>query len=141
MEREILFLSFAAIAAWQDFRNRQVSLLLFLIFAVAALPFCVADPAGCLPGIIPGLVLLLISRLTAGAVGFGDGLFFIVSGLYLGAFGNFTLLFASFFLGGIFSLAVFVIQRIKNNRYAGKETLPFLPFAAAAALFFVVMDL
>lgn len=43
--------------------------------------------------LIPGILLLVLSKITKGAVGQGDGFFFLVSGMYLGFWDNVALLF------------------------------------------------
>ncbi len=132
----LIFLLFAFISAWQDIRHRGIPVYLLLIFASAAMfnGFATGMFPACLSGSLVGLALLLISYLTHGAIGGGDGWFFAVSGLLLSLSENFCIFTASVFLGGIFSLFIFVIQRLKNGRYAGKDTLPFIPFAAAAGV-------
>ncbi len=136
----VIFLLFAFMASWQDIRYRGVAVWLFAIFAGIALINGFAEgrmPAG-LYGTFAGFTLLLISRLTRGAIGSGDAWFFIVSGLMLPPSYVFGMFCAALFLSGIFSLVVIVARRIKSGRNAGTDTFPFIPFAAAAGTLIMI---
>ena len=116
------FFLYLAAAAWQDGREKQVSGWVFLFFSVHFLTtqicqsIVLADmgrfpanvwfygiakrpsPWELLWGCLIGAALLGISRITEGALGEGDGLFFMVSGLYLGFWRNLFFFVASLFL-------------------------------------------
>ena len=91
----IIFMTFLTVAAWQDLRNKSISVWLYLGYgAVAgAIRLTGGEPVlQALSGGLVGVVLLAAGRLTAGAIGSGDGLFFVVSGLYLSFYDNVRLL-------------------------------------------------
>lgn len=74
-------------------------------------------------GMIVGVVLYVISIISHESLGRGDALIFIISGLYLGTFGNIILLSISMFfagLGGIIAFLGFSVQKDLE--------LPFAPF-------------
>lgn len=76
-----------------------------------------------LGGIALGVMLLIIGRCTKEAVGYGDGLVFVVTGVYLGIWENFRLLLSALIIVSIFS-AVQIIIRKKNT----KDEIAFIPF-------------
>ena len=78
-------------------------------------------------GILPGLALLFLSRMTQEAVGKGDGCFFIISGLFLELFLNIRLLLYGILLSGVFGGGFYFYSRLKG-RDVRKTAMPFLPF-------------
>lgn len=74
-------------------------------------------------GCAVGVVLVLISYLSRGALGMGDALLFITSGAFLGIRENIFLLFFSLVLAAVFS-AVMLIFRKRSL----KDSFPFAPF-------------
>lgn len=73
-----------------------------------------------------GILLILLSILTSGEIGMGDGVLFLISGLLLGIYENSILLFLSLLLTAIVSGVLIVIKRVGR-----KDTLPFAPFVLA----------
>ncbi len=74
-------------------------------------------------GMLPGIGLLGLSRLTKGKIGMGDGLVFMLTGLYLGLSENLLLMCISFFLAGIWGILLLVVGHCGKN-----ERMPFVPF-------------
>ncbi len=142
MSRLFLFVFFVGIASWQDARHKRVELWLFWVFGAAAAVllagqwFCGAgeDLFSHLLGGIPGIMLLGVSKITKEGIGVGDGLFFFVSGLMLGLEKNLMLLCGGVLLCGGYGLWLLFYKRVRYGIDARKETLPFLPFAAAAGI-------
>lgn len=151
------FMLFLAAAAWQDLKERRIKICIFVIFggAGAALRciqiglelgmICRRTDLACVGELIwahlsdTGLAvalgggLLLLSAVTRGAVGRGDGWFFAVSGLYLGAVKNWLLLAGG--LAGCFILCVILMIRgIAKGRSVRAMRLPFLPFLIPAGI-------
>ena len=144
-------------AAWQDGRRKAVSGWLLLFFFVHFLTSQIVrrvfevdmakkpasiwyqgmctDPsllplwAGCLIGV----ALLLVSRVTEGALGGGDRLFFFIAGIYLGFWKNLFLLCTSLSLCSITGIAYMVLGRVQGKDYR-KRKLPFLLFTLPAGL-------
>lgn len=77
-------------------------------------------------GMIPGCFLIWLSWFSKGQVGTGDGIVFVISGIFLGFLETGILLFVSLLFaasgGGI------MVFRKKMGR---KDTLPFVPFIFA----------
>lgn len=151
------FFLYIVAAAWQDGRRKAVSgwflLFFFVHFIVsqvchrifredmdmqqASLWFrgMAADSsvsylwAGCLIG----AALFLISRITDGALGQGDGLFFLIAGIYLGFWKNLFLLVSALFFCSITGLVYMILGRLKGKDYR-KRTLPLLVFTVPAGI-------
>ena len=136
----IIFTTFLAAAAWQDLRNKSVSVWLYLGYGAVA---CAIRLTGgepvlqALSGGLVGVVLLAAGRLTAGAIGIGDGLFFVVSGLYLSFYDNVRLLLYGILWGGIFCLFLFFYGK-KHGINIHRMTVPFLPFLIPGWIWMVI---
>lgn len=152
------FILYVTACAWQDGRKRAVSGWLFLFFFVhfAMSQVCqgmlAADmqqfPASfwyrgmlrstsvwqCIGGSLIGLALLVVNRITEGGIGEGDGIFFLITGIYLGFWKTFFLLAASLFLCSIVGLGYVACGRLtgKGNK---KKKLPFLVFTFPVGIF------
>lgn len=87
--------------------------------------------SGWLPGIIVGIFIYFISRISRGRVGTGDAIVYTVTGLALGLFRNLELFMTSLFFASAAALVLIVVRRVGKN-YA----LPFIPFTAVA--FFIL---
>ena len=139
-----LVYSFALLAAaWEDLKSREVSIFLCLVMAVigtvaGSLTFLTEEIGGAtffspdkimykIAALTPGAVLLVLSRVSRGAVGEGDGWFFLATGLCLGCERTFLLLAGGILLCGLFSLPVLAMGYVygKSRR---KMEVPFLPF-------------
>lgn len=127
---ESIFSLFLFIFAWQDWKTKSVSVWLLAAAGLAGVilsflqgTFGLSRLISCLPG----AGLLLLSRLTDEAVGAGDGLFFIVSGLFLNTEMNFGLLIYGILLNGLSCGGIYFCHRFQGKN-AGKKTIPFLPF-------------
>ena len=85
-----------------------------------------------LPGACIGIFLIVAALITRQAVGTGDGLVFILSGLLLGFWGNIRLLLISLFIELLFIGGWMLVRKIRGGRVYMSETMkkriPFLPF-------------
>lgn len=78
-------------------------------------------------GVAIGVILLVISKVSDGAVGMGDGLLFMVTGMYFGFWKNLILLLGSLALCSIWGIGNLVVRR--TGWQEGKRTeVSFLPF-------------
>lgn len=89
---------------------------------------------GCLAGLIPGAVLLLLSVAFRSQIGTGDGAAVLVCGLATGFEKTFAALTAAFVFCAIFSGILLILKRIRRS-----DSLPFLPFLAAAYMLMAIM--
>lgn len=89
-------------------------------------------------GVSIGVVLLILSKITEGAVGLGDGMLFFVTGIYLGFWKNAMLLWGSLLLCSCWGIALLAVRRIKWT--AGKRMeIPFLPFVLPVGIWILML--
>ncbi len=74
-------------------------------------------------GVIVGIGLILLAKLSRGGIGAGDGVVFVVTGLVLEMWENVILLFMSLWIVGILGAILLVIRRVRR-----KTLIPFVPF-------------
>lgn len=77
-------------------------------------------------GMIPGIVLIIISYITRGKIGDGDGYIILGLGAIIGVEGIVEIMFISFFLAGIFGLIINILN--KNIKLINVPLVPFLLF-------------
>lgn len=143
---QIIYSMFLMQTAWHDLKKRQIPLWIFLIFGILGffqlclpvLPMhamsgslCQETGMGQLAAFLPGMLLLGITACTQGAVGPGDGLFFIISACYLPMRGLLFLLTAGLIFCSSFGLGM-VIWGSWNGISVRRMRLPFLPFLVPA---------
>ena len=92
------------------------------------------SPGEMLWGVGTGAVIILLSLLTRGALGFGDGLLLCATGVFLGATGNLELMT----LGALLCAAV-LGTGLLLGRAGWKERFPFVPFLFLAQLIRLVI--
>ena len=78
--------------------------------------------ADLLGGCLVGAALVLLAWVTRQQIGYGDGLLFAVTGIFLGFFENLLLLIASLFPAAFFAGVLFLKKKKKGYRF------PFVPF-------------
>lgn len=118
---------FLFICGIQDIREKQIYLypVIGAGAAVMVYQFITGElsVSGWLGGMAVGGVLCLISIISGGQIGFGDGMLFCLTGLTVGFGGNIQILFYSFLFAAIVS-GYLMFVRHKNK----KHTLPFVPY-------------
>ena len=152
------FFLYIVAAAWQDGRRKSVSGWLFLFFFSHFLVTRICQKAavvdmGKFPasfwyhgmlvnarsgvlgmGCLLGGILLLIGRLSRGALGEGDGIFFIIAGIYLGFWKNLALLVSALILCSFSGLVLFLWGQMQGRDYR-KKTLPLLVFTLPMGIY------
>ncbi len=120
-------LIFLAVLAAQDIREKKISVDKLLFFAFMAVwyrifakQFFCREIFGC---IVPGGLLLLLSKATGESIGYGDGVAVIVLGLWTGGWFALRVMGTGIMLSGIY--AVFCLIRKK------RDIIPFIPFLLA----------
>ncbi|MEF9954215.1 MAG: prepilin peptidase [Clostridium sp.] len=128
---KLTYTLYLLIASWQDLKNRKIAVWLYVVFAITGVlenilwqEFTWGEVVAAM---IPGGLLLLLTKCSRGAIGSGDGWFFVVSAVYLG-FWNITALL----LYGLMCCSICCLGIIVWGSAAGipvrKMRLPFLPF-------------
>ena len=128
---EVVLLLFLFAAAFMDFRSGQLSLWFFLGAMAAGLLLRIIVGSisikSLLLGIIPGAVLFLIALLTKQAIGYGDCLLLVVTGIFLGLTFTILLFLISLLFAGAASILLLAMKKRKR-----KEALAFAPFILAS---------
>ena len=121
-----------------DLRKKEIRLGVVAVSALVgiavSIPCFSSSIVRILLGIAEGGMLILLSFLTGGGIGIGDGLICCACGILLGAKDNFTMFSIAFLICAIFSLVLIVCKKIGR-----KSTVPFVPFLIPAFLLTVCM--
>lgn len=119
--------------AWQDCRKREivpVSLCIFLAGGILVnMVYAYQTPGNIAGGLLIGAGMLLLSQLSRGAVGKGDGYLLCVAGLYLGMAETLALLLGGLLLCAAWALLLLALKRAEKN-----TDIPFIPFLLFAYL-------
>lgn len=121
-----LIMSFLGINSWIDIRKKQISLFSVAFFLAVGIVYeCIVldkNPA-VFWGLLPGVALLGVSKLSGEALGMGDALLMLVLGIYLGLEAALDVLLLALFLAAVWAgILIFVGKKNKN------ATFPFVPF-------------
>lgn len=128
----MIFLIILLLAAGMDIRTQALDSRFLFVSGLAGIliggitGFQGRNPIEIAASCSIGVGILLISRLTEGGIGEGDGCFFIISGLFLDVGRNYILFLSGIFAGGIYGLAMTVFAFWKGNLKT--KRMPFLPF-------------
>lgn len=127
------------ICSVEDVRRKEMHLLILLGFGVLGIGLHMAFRSmsiyEILGGMLIGVILLLLSILSDGKIGKGDGVLMVVTGTYLGFWNNLLLLWFATCLTGVFGLIVYFRRRQTDVE------LPFAPFVLAACMVGCVFQL
>lgn len=122
-------------ASWQDFRHHKISVWLYTFFGVVGLVenflFRQTRWGEAAAALIPGMILLLLTKCSRGAIGAGDGWFFIASAVYLGFWNTMALLFYGLMFCSACCMGM-VVWGFASGVNVRKMRLPFLPFLLPA---------
>lgn len=128
-----MLLAVLAVSAYRDWREKQIylylpigALILGLLWHLVCRERALEDM---MFGAVVGLVMIIIGKVTGEAIGIGDGMMMVVSGIFLGFWGNMCLLMTALLLVGCVALFLIIIGK-KGKDYR----LPFLPFLLVAYL-------
>ncbi|MEE3420543.1 MAG: prepilin peptidase [Lachnospiraceae bacterium] len=129
--REIAAAGLLAVNTIADVRERKILMIpTALAFLTGLFTFSLtvhgSQAAELLPGLLPGTILLLLSVVTRGEIGMGDGLFFLALGSLLPLYEFIGTFLLTFFLAGIAG-AVFFLRKC-----SGRKAFPLIPYACAA---------
>lgn len=147
---EAVFSLFLLLFSWQDLRRKRIRVLWLYGFGVVGAGFtlirCVQAVLASgwdwkrdsvrmliwMLGMLPGLILLWMERQTRGAVGLGDGWFFLIAGCYLGGWRMLELLMGAVFVSSLAG-GIWMFTALLSGKGSGlwermrKKKLPFLP--------------
>ena len=129
---------FLLIEGIRDLQKHKVSMITVMIAGILGVifQFGIIQENGLeiLGGILIGIVLLLLAKITREKIGYGDGWIFVVTGIYLGFHSNMYLLLLSLFLASLVSICLLVFKKVNK-----KTELPFVSFVLPGYLLLFVI--
>ncbi len=125
------------LAAWEDLRSREFPYWIFWFWLIPGLGNVVTDSVWKHLGAASvGTGMLLVSRVTGGALGAGDGLFFLLSACYLDLQETVLLFLMALGISCLWSMTA--VLRSFATAAAGKTmTIPFLACAWLPGLWLI----
>lgn len=133
---KIKWLLLTAFLIWNsitDIKYRKISVISMLVFGIVGVAIGVTEiMAGqsffqmlkyILLGSVPGLVMCILSLLSRGSLGMGDGVLILILGIYTGIRKMSAVLIWAFLLASVWAIGMLVIK--KKNRC---DSFPFVPF-------------
>lgn len=125
---ELLFL---VAGTYFDLKSRELPLVFLAGFAMLGLFLNIVWKYQSLELVIGGVciggIFLGMGKLTRQAIGYGDGLCFMILGIFNGWKSTLSLLCAAFFFSGVYGLWRMICHGAKSS-----DTMPFLPFLLLA---------
>lgn len=125
------------LAAWEDLRSRELPYkILWLGLIPGIVTMWTTDIREHLCAAAVGTVLLIISKMTRGAIGEGDGLFFLLTACYLGFLETATLFLAGLGISCVWSMVILIKWRFAGSD-STMDTVPFLTCALLPGIWLV----
>lgn len=129
----LIAMLFLGIASYYDIRYRKIPAKFILsALAVSVCHMCLIHRQMLwiyIVGAAVGAIMLIIGRLTAEGIGYGDGMAFVITGFLLGGRDNVLLLCVSLMFSALYGVCLLVCR--KGNR---KTAVPFFPFMLTACI-------
>lgn len=114
-----------------DLKSKTIPIWWTVVFGISAMIYQIFWKKQKLEAIlfsmIIGVTLLVAAKISNQRIGYGDGIIFLILGLWIGFWDGISLLFFSLILSSIISV-YFIIVRRKGRDYR----IPFIPFVTAA---------
>lgn len=127
--QEVITLSFLAANSWLDFRKREISLILTVLYGTGGIIYSIFQGRQIGDFLIPmgiGIMFLAVGFLSSEAVGAGDGWLLVALGTMVNTEVYVRMLCMGLFLAAFWSGILLVI--CKKSR---KTEIPLIPFLAA----------
>ncbi|MBO4702543.1 MAG: prepilin peptidase [Lachnospiraceae bacterium] len=138
--RFVLVFIVLVIEAVKDFRKKEVDIPVLGILVVAAMVMIFLGKdisvSNAIIGLAEGLLLILVSVMTKGQIGMGDGILLAACGLMLGGKDNMVMFFFACLSSAIVSVLIMIIKKADK-----KTTIPFVPFMIPGFLIMVLLSL
>jgi len=134
MAETVIYLAVALvmiICTIADIKRKEVSVWLFVLLGITTIIGCIlcGEQRGYMivAGVVPGILLVILAKITEQSIGYGDGIILAEIGLITGVGKCMLILAAALAMAGIFSLAIVVIKKVDK-----RHKIPFVPFMTAA---------
>ena len=109
-----------------DWRYKEIPFWFSLLGGVVGVCFCVIEErryTDVILACIPGVLVLIIAKLTKEIIGYGDGIVLLAMGFYLSLEALISVWMLAFMIAGMAALILLIVFR-KNGNYR----IAFLPF-------------
>ncbi len=117
--------------AWVDWKKQQVYVTVPILASILglALHIFLQDKTvwDLILGMAAGGICLIAALCTKESIGYGDGIVFAFTGVFLGFWKNICLLYGSLLLAGIFALILMI-----TGKKGRKDRMPVVPFIFTA---------
>lgn len=122
-----------------DWRKRKIPLLWNILCGIGMLfyqfVFAGQSIGSLLSSVLVGAILLAAAKICDQCIGYGDGIVFLVIGMWLGFWDTLVLLFGSLVLSSMKALFLILIKK-KEKTYK----IPFIPFVTAAYIILLIYN-
>ncbi len=123
----------------RDCRRKEISLKVCIVFAaigvMLAIPFWQSRWPDFIVGILTGVLLLVIARISRESIGYGDGVIILTTGVLLGGRRTILLLMYALFFCCLCALTRFLF-RMANR----KKRIAFVPFMIPSYLLILTAE-
>lgn len=118
-------LVFLSVCAVWDIRERKIPFMWICLTGVLSLVMAVLEEQLLFSalGILPGMILVVMSLITKGGVGMGDAYVCMVTGCFTGMWGSFLVIITGSLLVSVWGMVNIFIRHLSIKR-----SVPFTPF-------------
>ncbi|MFP3155734.1 prepilin peptidase [Lachnospiraceae bacterium ZAX-1] len=129
--------SLLVICSIEDIKKKKITCMYLLLFGIVGillhLIYQNCTTYSLMGGLMIGLVLMALSKLTKGSIGIGDGLLLAITGIYLGVEDNMELLMTGLLFAAVWSLWLLTVCKKKR-----KHEIAFIPCLLIAYITMIV---
>ena len=127
------------ICAVVDIKKKEIPVWIFVMLGITALTGSIWGGGYGLyqmaAGVIPGILLLGLARITEQSIGYGDGIVLAEIGCMTGAGICIIILAGALALAGFFSMGMLVIKKVDK-----KYKIPFIPFLTTVYIIVICLQ-
>ena len=143
---KVILIFFMLVCALSDLRNKAVDIRIFAAMLAAEIVMCIWRLAkggeirwiSILTGGIQGILLGILSRVSKGALGAGDAVYFTLTGFILGGKANGIFIAGTVFAAALIGLVILMIGTWKKKRGV-RQDFPLLPIALPIGVLITVI--
>ncbi len=117
---------FLLLQAWWDLQTMELPLSFNLAVMALGIGYCIVESRPLeeiFPALVPGIICLILGRITRQAVGYGDGMVLLGLAMFLEWKEILELCTVAFCISALWALAGLITGRLRI-----KDKLPFIPF-------------
>ena len=121
-----------------DLKYKEIPFWVSAVGAVLGIGISILEKrevVGLLLAVLPGVLALLFARASREALGYGDGVLFIVMGIYLSLGHVLEIAMMAFGIAGICALILIVVFRKKRD-----DQIPFVPFLTVSYILWLFIN-